>query len=332
MHSPVKRGTVALLGTVCLDEIRRPGEKPKYGFGGLFYSVVSLAQLLDKDSIIFPVCKVGALDHPKISEQFSRYRSVDLHKVVSYPGHNNRVLLEYYSRDERIEYSTFLPAPYTIGELLPLPDVRCFMVNFISGIEMRVNTFAALRRRLKVPVFVDLHSLFLGFKKNGQRFYRIRRDWSRWHVSGDIVQMNENEAFILSGTVRNAPTGLNRMLRKKKNNHHREFDRKSFGRYLLDRGARVVIITRGTAGSHVFWRGSRRNFDKELPAYLFGGHAEPTGCGDVFSAGYIAKSLDGADPPEAADFAAQVAGMRAAQSGSAELHQLRSHLRKHNIV
>ena len=310
----MERMSAAVFGTVCCDEIRRPGRNTEFGFGGLFYNLISLAQLFGNDGTVVPICKVGSRDYSAIVKQFTRYPAININYIQQYPGRNNTVLLDYYSDEERIEYSTNLPEPFTMKELLPVPDVRLYMVNFISGIDMQYRTFCAIRRRLKIPLFVDLHSIFLGFKPNGKRYYLRNRDWSRWHESGDIVHLNQIEAQMLAGRTLDS---------------EKEF--LAFGYFLLDRSTSVVLITKGGEGSLVLWRSGNRSLHKSVPAYHYGALCDPTGCGDVFSAAYVYAHLQGGDPFEAADFASKVAGVRAAHNSSTELHNLRKVLEEKGI-
>lgn len=307
--------SVVAVGTFCCDEIRRMGSKPDTGLGGIFYTLITLGQLFNGNGEIYPRCKIGEVDYTNITGQLARYRTIKLDLLSRHPGRNNTVLLNYYSRDERKEFSTNLPPPYTISELLPIPDVRMILVNFISGIEMGFRTFRALRKRVNIPVYVDLHSLFLGFKKNGERYYRKNHDWSRWHISGDFIQMNEIEASILAGHE----------LKKTD-------DLKEFGKHLLHRGAEAVIVTRGRKGSLVVWKSGNRSFHKNIPAYLTGDSSDPTGCGDVFSAAFVYSNLQGGEPPEAADFASKTAGVRASCTSRAELHDLNSKLKELKVL
>ena len=46
-------------------------------------------------------------------------------------------------------------------------DLDALYVNFISGFEMSLGTAEALRRGFSGPIYVDLHSLFLGMGADG---------------------------------------------------------------------------------------------------------------------------------------------------------------------
>ncbi|MFC1563944.1 carbohydrate kinase family protein [candidate division KSB1 bacterium] len=306
--------SIAVLGTVCCDEIYRPGYKVQKAFGGLYYNIITLAQLMTDNDSIYPVCKIGEDDYDNIIKEFTRYKSIKLDFIRKYPGRNNTVTLKYYSDTERIECSTNLPEKYTIDELLPLPDAQLFLLNFVSGIEMNYNTFNALKKRLKMPMVVDMHSIFLGFRENGERFYRRHMNWKRWQETGEVVQMNRTEAELLAGGAFKDPDEL-----------------ETFGQHLLSKGTEVVIITLDIEGVLLIWQKEKKNYSEKIPVYKFGETLDPTGCGDIFSSAFSYKYMSGCDPLESCDFASRVAGVRAVQHSSGELHSLRDLLNKHGV-
>ena len=305
----------AVIGTVCYDEIYHPGRRPVFGFGGLFYSLVTLAQLFDSTDSIYPVCKIGERDYNSITDEFKRYPAIKMDRMEPYSGRNNRVILKYESGAERREFSTHLPKPYTLNHLHPIPHAGFVILNFVSGIEMSYRTMRALKKRLHVPLFIDLHSIFLGFKESGERYYRKNSDWSIWHRSGDILQMNSTEARLLAGK-----------------NFEDRSQLVTFGKYLVEKGASIILITEGVRGSLVIWKKGKRVHHKAIPAYFYGESLDPTGFGDVYSSAFSYRFIDGAEPPEAADFAGRVSGVRAVMKTSDELHTLRKILHGMKIV
>lgn len=312
--SVIQEKTVAVAGTVCLDEIRHPGKPPVNGFGGLFYPIITLAQLLgDRDRII-PLCRIGEADYDGIIAQFDSYRSIDLNHIKAVPGRNNSVILDYISDFERQEYSINIPPPILIDDLIPVLDSDILLINFISGREMLHRTFKGLRKRAKIPVYVDLHSIFLGLGERGRRYY-WHRDWSSWHKSGDYVQMNKQEASMLAGSDMTDNGNL-----------------RDFCYFLLDKGATAVNITMGYDGCFTAWRDDSGINSKVIPAFSVGDTVDPTGCGDVFGASYVYSLLQGADPLEAAEFGVKVSGVRAVQRHSSDLHNLGEKLRTLNIL
>jgi sugar/nucleoside kinase (ribokinase family) len=269
---------------------------------------------MNDNDFIYPVCKIGEDDYERITGEFSKYKSVKIDHIKNYPGKNNTVTLRYYSETERIECSTNLPKRFTIDELLPLPDAELFLLNFVSGIEMNFKTFTALKKRLRIPLIVDMHSIFLGFKSNGERYYRRDRNWKHWQTGGDVVQMNRIEAELLAG--------------KKFRNMN---DLENFGKYLLSKGTKVVLITLDVEGVLLIWKSGNKINSEKMPVFNFGETVDPTGCGDIFSSAFSYKYMLRCDPYESCVFANKVAGIRAIQRSSHELHSLSNMLRKYGI-
>jgi len=161
---------------------------------------------------------------------------------------------------------------------------------------------------------VDMHSIFLGFRSNGERYYRRNRNWENWQDCGDVIQMNRTEASILAG---------------------REFsnlnDLKTFGIFLLSKNTKVVLVTLDVEGVLLLWKSGRKIYSERIPIYNFGETIDPTGCGDIFSSAFSYKYMLGKDPYESCVFANKVAGIRATQKSSDELHRLREMLLQYNI-
>jgi 1D-myo-inositol 3-kinase len=67
---------------------------------------------------------------------------------------------------------------------------------------------------------------------------------------------------------------------------------------------RVLVVTRGSRGSTVYWRGQRHHVEA-CPARL----VDPTGAGDVFAAAFLVRLLEVDDPVQAAEFASAAASL-----------------------
>lgn len=70
-------------------------------------------------------------------------------------------------------------------------------------------------------------------------------------------------------------------------------------------GVPEVVLTRGSQGSLVWWRGRLH----ELPAHPIGRVVDPTGAGDAFGVSYLAARALGYEPPGAARRASFVVSM-----------------------
>jgi 1D-myo-inositol 3-kinase len=67
---------------------------------------------------------------------------------------------------------------------------------------------------------------------------------------------------------------------------------------------RLLVITRGSRGCTVCWKGQRRQVEA-CPAIL----VDPTGAGDVFAAAFLVRLLEVDDPVRAAEFASSAASL-----------------------
>ncbi|RKY86699.1 hypothetical protein DRQ09_05725 [candidate division KSB1 bacterium] len=288
----VKR--IAVLGNICVDEIHTfEGEIIK-GFGGTIHNHLILSLLFGKKGIIYPVCKVGYDIYDDIIKKYIPLNNIDTSGIIKVNKKNNRVKLIYYSRSERKEYSVSNPPEIKPDEVKKNINWDLFMINFVSGIEISRKSFEQLYKMIDTTFFVDMHSLFLGFGNNGERYYREDDDWSIWHNTGDIIQMNKKEAEILSG--------------KKLSTEKSLID---FGTHLIRIGVKIVLITLGEKGSIIFYRDGNNQVWEKIKAYNFYDNSYPTGCGDAFSSGFIYKYLQSGEPVESAIFASKIAGIKA---------------------
>jgi len=284
----------AVLGNVCIDEIHTFEGEFIEGLGGAFHNHLILSLLFKGKGIISPVCKVGYDLYDDLIRKYNTLKNIDTGNIIKVNGKNNRVKLTYISENDRREYSVSNPPEIVIDEISKDTKWDLFIINLISGIEISRKTFDALYDTIKAPFLVDLHSLFLGFRKDGLRYYREDEDWNTWFHTGDIMQMNEKEAEVLSG-------------RKLKS----ENDLIDFGIYLLNFGAEVVLITTGEKGSIVCFREHEKFTWEKIPAYTYYNNVYPTGCGDAYSSGFAYRYVYSSDPVESAHFASKIAGLKA---------------------
>ena len=285
---------IAVLGNVCIDEIHTSEGEIIEGLGGTFHNHLMLSLLFRDKGIIYPVCKVGYDLYDDLIRKYKSLKNIDVSGIIKVNGKNNRVKLQYYSEGERQEYSRSNPPEIVLKELKTKTNWDLFMVNFVSGIEISRKTFEELDSKIDAPIFVDLHSLFLGFREDGSRYYRKGEDWSPWHYSGDIMQMNAREAEILSGRKLPDESALI-----------------DFGIYLLSFGTKIILITLGKDGSILCYKENDTIKWEKIEPYNFFKESYPTGCGDVYSSVFVYKYLNSGDPLESAHFASKIAGLKA---------------------
>jgi sugar/nucleoside kinase (ribokinase family) len=297
--------TVTVIGHLCLDEIHHPDGRITGSYGGIWFSLATLAHVLPAGDVVRPVFGVGKEDHAQFLEALSALPNVDPSGVYKMPGPTNRVALRYDSPGpERVEVSRDISDPIPLKKIIPALDADLVLVNMISGFDITLETLDEIRMRTRdgrVPVYFDLHSLTLGVRDDFERFRRPLDTWRRWLFMLHTVQMNEAEAGALT------PEG---------------YDEVNLVKQALALNTQVLCLTRGSSGCTVFVNEKKHIVRHDVAGIPAAGSVDPTGCGDVFGAAYCAHLVRSNDPAAAAEFANRVAGAKAAMAGSDGLASL----------
>ncbi|CAN5672022.1 hypothetical protein BH23GEM11_BH23GEM11_02510 [soil metagenome] len=297
--------TLGVVGTLVWDTIHRRGKReiPVEEWGGIGYTLESLAASLPDGWRIRPVLKVGR----DLSEAAYRYLreipGVDVESgIMLVPEPNNRVELTYVDddggADRRTERLSGGVPPWSWTELSSrIQGCDALYINFISGFEMGLDTASALRSDFAGPTWADLHSLFLGIGRAGDRIPRALPDWAEWMAAFDAVQMNDDE-FTLLGRLHGDPWEL--------------------AASAVGRDLRLVAVTLGGDGAGYVvapgfepdpfsWPGYRRRIS--TPGASSSGRVpldgrpevggDPIGCGDVWGSTVFARLLAGDDLEDA---------------------------------
>jgi sugar/nucleoside kinase (ribokinase family) len=291
-QNPKRLGVV---GTLVWDTIVYPGEQPEptEGWGGVAYALSAFEATLSDDWEIVPIIKVGS----DLSESAWRLlRSIprmDLETGIRVvPEPNNQVELVYTDPVRRRECLIGGMPPWVWDELEPLVGTcDVLYVNFISGFEMELDTAVSLRSEFRGPTYADLHSLFQGISRTGLRFPQELPSWKEWLCCFDAVQMNAEE-FELLGRAIGDPW---------------ELAAQSVGPEL-----KLVAVTLGNDGAgYVTGAGFRSDpfhwpetrYQVAIPGPARSGTesacggvevvGDPTGCGDVWGATFLARLLRG---------------------------------------
>lgn len=292
--------TIAVLGTLTRDTTVYADGSHSENLGGTHYSILTLAHLFQGRARILPLANVGADTWDDVHAALA-LPGVDRSGLRRVPGPNNHVYLTYTSATEREEVLVGLVPPLTVSDCSSSPSLDWALVNLTSGRDVTLAGMQALRRRCRGPVLLDLHSLTLGFAADGKRFLCKPAGWERWAACADWLQMNEVEASLLGDGQ----------------------DLERFAASILDLGPRGVMITRGGAGCFGCWRESGVVRRLSVPAARRPQPAFPTGCGDVFGAGFTYAVVEGAPAEAALRFANAAAGAKACREPYAELRRLR---------
>lgn len=306
-----------MVGTLVWDTIhhRDAGRPVVEEWGGIAYGLGALEAFLPADWEAIPLLKVGSDLAERAGRYLSRLNRLNLEAgLVVVPEPNNRVELRYHDHERRTERLSGGVPPWTFTELEPrIQNLDALYVNYISGFELDLQTAVALRGTFDGPIYMDLHSLFLGVSSQGVRTWQELPEWATWIQAADVVQMNEAE-FDLVGRASGDPWAL---------------AASAVGR---DLGA--ILVTLGPRGAAYVaapdfdprpdaWSDRRRGLHLPSPAVsrrvglntppVVG---DPTGCGDVWGATCFAHLLAGAELEDAMASANQAASRNAGFRGA----------------
>ena len=299
--------TITVIGHLCLDVIHHRDGTESQGYGGIFFSVATLANLLPPGVTISPVFGVGKEDYDALIDRLQVYPNIDPSGIFKMAGPTNQVHLYYRDGAERIECSKFISEPIPLKKIRPKLDTDMILVNMISGFDITLETLDEIRmdvREKHVPVYLDVHSLTLGIREDFTRYHRPLEAWRRWLFMIHAAQMNEDEAKILP------PEKL---------------DEIGLAKHTLALNTKALHITRGENGCTTFIDDHKHVQRFDLPGEKPGIAVDPTGCGDVFAAAYCAHYMKTEDVQESARYANVVAAEKALFSGSSNIDVLAKH-------
>jgi sugar/nucleoside kinase (ribokinase family) len=178
------------------------------------------------------------------------------------------------------------------------------LVNFISGFDLSLVTLKKIRKSTDALIFMDVHSLTLGFDDSGKRFFDAPKNWREWIKQADLVQMSLPELKELA---------------KRNLKSHQEI--KEFGRSILNLGPKIVLVTLGEKGGLVVFDDKVRRFVRQRRICLWQKGSkvrkfkDATGCGDVFSVGFLICYIHTRDLIKSVNFANYVAAEKCKISG-----------------
>lgn len=298
--------TITVLGHLSIDEVhvpKRSGEDvvSRVDFGGIYFSVITLAGLLGQGDVLLPVFGVGEEEYDDLRKKLEQYPQIDLSGIFKFKGSTNRVLL-FAGKDGqgRVECSKNISNPIPFSRIKPNLDADGILINMVSGFDITLETLDSIRmavRDAKTPIHFDFHSLTLGIDQEYKRFRRPLTDWRRWCFMLNSIQMTEEEALGLSAERYDEPTLINQLMPLMVN---------------------ALIITRGERGATAILQDNKKLTRYDVPGTSVGPAVDPNGCGDVFGAAFLFRYLQQKNYKGAAEFANQIAGMKSATSEMAE--------------
>lgn len=284
---------LGVIGEPCMDYIHRSGVPAEKKLGGILYSVVSLAVLSMPGNEVYPIMNLGEDEYDNITSFLAKFpnikfdfinktrpatRIVNLYykdKTVQFKC-SETGMLKTYDREENSTKPT-LPVDYTLAEkALTLMDG--LLVNFVSGVDLKLETLKKIRENFKGYIHMDMHNLCMTTHEDGTRTQGPVKNWLDWCGQTDTLQMNESELNVMPG--------------------EKMHEYETAERILADGSVKTLIITRGKHGVSMYQRketiaAGEKYFEldkADLPAIETPHFIDSTGCGDVFATAFFYKN------------------------------------------
>jgi hypothetical protein len=302
-----------------MDYICRGNSSAKKQFGGILYSVVSLAGISEGKAEIYPVMNLGEDEYENVTGFLKKFKNINM-GFTKRTAHKTRVVNLYYKDKDSVlnisnkrtydreENSTLPTTPVSYSQVSGLlQSVQGILVNMVSGTDITLDTLQQIRRNFNGYIHMDLHNLVMQTFPDGTRKQFPLKDWKNWVSCTDTLQMNESEISILTG------------------DNVTEYD--TAGKILIS-GVNSLIITRGRAGVSHYFLDKSGGLQKEDSASVNSPEfIDSTGCGDVFASAFFFKNAEsgGKEVTSALNFANKMASVNASLHGVEDLSKLKNY-------
>lgn len=316
---------LAVIGEPCMDYIYRGTGNTEKQFGGILYSVVSLAAISSGKADVYPVMNLGDDEFESVTEFLEKFQNLRQNNIFC-STHKTRVVNLFYKDKasvlnistkktyDREENSTEPTIPIKFEQIKGLlKGLNGILINLVSGVDLELDTMLMIRDNFSGYIHMDLHNLVMKTFPDGTRKQMPVDNWQQWVNSCDTLQMNESEMAIFTGE--NAT----------------EFE--TAEKVLAGGNVKCLVITRGREGVSLYTRkteteSSESYYDLnrlDLPSIDSPEFVDSTGCGDVFASSFFYRNaeLKCTDFSDALHFANKMASLNASLHGVEDLKNLR---------
>lgn len=264
---------VSVIGSVNYDIIYPFKGKSFSSFGGVTYTILTLAKILP-DYDIIPLINIGKEEKEEFLNILANFKNIQT-RYIKEIDKTTKNILRYHNPDERSEKIKFYVEEIEYERVEEHLDSKGFFVNFISPMDVSLSTLKKLRKNFNGLVYMDVHSLVRKESK-GELVPYYLSGWQEYTSCCDLIQMNMEEMKYFTGLDPEKGIDLIALL-------------------ILNSGPKILILTLGREGALLFFREDDKVVKKEMkPPQVYEG--DVTGCGDVFGASFFGVYLKTRDP------------------------------------
>jgi sugar/nucleoside kinase (ribokinase family) len=307
-----------VIGEPCVDLIHKENGDVIHSYGGVLYSIISLAVLSGINDNVYPLMNLGEDEYDNITNILKEYPKIKLDGVnkVAHPTKKVHLYVSNYRSGKKAKIEHSQADTYTLPfESIDrfLPDADAILINMISGVDISLDTLKKIRTGFKGFIHIDIHNLVMKTNNEGFREHTNLEHWREWCTNTDTIQMNEYEIGVLSKEKRNDYEIAEEILIN------------------LNNSMTGVIVTKGKLGVSGFTRkektfGSVKFFDLDrydVQAIENPRFVDTTGCGDVFGASFTVDFSKTKDLKKGLHYATRIASFKTSVSGIYELKKLK---------
>ncbi|MDQ3020735.1 MAG: carbohydrate kinase family protein [Bacteroidota bacterium] len=307
-----------VIGEPCVDIIHKSNGEVTKGYGGILYSLITMAVLSNESDIIIPIMNLGEDEFENVMTILKKYPSIKIHGVNKVRHPTRKVNLHYnlYNSDKSARVEKSSVPTYTLNydqceSFLKMSDA--ILINMISGTDITLETLKNIRKNFKGYIHIDIHNIVMDTKEDGSRIHAPIDNWYEWCTNADTVQMNEFEAATLS--------------------REKITEYKIAEKILLSNNYEVkgLIVTKGKDGVTGFTKkdksfGGEKFYDlehHEIASVENPHFADSTGCGDVFASSFTLEYSVNKNFEKSINYANRMGSLNASLSGIDELYKLK---------
>ncbi len=234
------------------------GKSVTQSSGGIFYTISALNKIKSVDDEIFLCSQFDEESYRYFEGEFRKINCTYLMKTGRIP----RVHLNLFKEKERHEkYDNISNNLLFIIEDYKFDGI---LINMITGFDINVLQLQEIRNNFAGLIYLDVHTLSRGLDENYKRNFRRIPEFRSWAKCLDIIQVNEQELFTLSGF-----TSADEIVEE-----------------ILSYGVKIICVTKGDKGAEVYFKQ-----DNQLIRFFVKAqkiiNPNVVGCGDTFGAAFF---------------------------------------------